>query len=41
MFKLAENRQEKGRELRYCVVETLQELMDSDDKVVAMEARCV
>lgn len=38
MFKLAENRQEKGRELRYCVVETLQELMDSDDKVVAMEA---
>ena len=28
MFQLAENRQEAGRELRDCVVETLQELID-------------
>lgn len=38
MFKLAENRQEAGRELRDCVVETLQELMKDDDKITALEA---
>jgi len=38
MIQLAENRQEKGRELRACVVETLQELMTEDEKVVALEA---
>ena len=37
MFQLAENRQEAGRELRDCVVETLQELMN-DDKITALEA---
>ena len=38
MFQLAENRQETGKELRSCVVETLQELMREDDKVTALEA---
>lgn len=38
MFQLAENRQEAGRELRDCVVETLQELMKYDDKITALEA---
>lgn len=38
MFQLAENTQEKGRELRMCVVETIQEMMSYDDKVVALEA---
>lgn len=38
MFQLAENRQEAGRELRDCVVETLQELMKNDDKITALEA---
>lgn len=38
MFQLVGNRQEKGRELRTCVVETIQDLMSKDDKVVALEA---
>ena len=38
MFQLAENRQEAGRDLRDCVVETLQELMKDDDKITALEA---
>ena len=38
MFQLAENSQEAGRELRDCVVETLQELMKDDDKITALEA---
>ena len=38
MFQLAENRQEAGRELRDCVVETLQELMKDDDKITALGA---
>ena len=38
MFQLAENRQEAGRELRDCVVETLQELMKDDNKITALEA---
>ena len=38
MFQLAENRQEAGRELRDCVVETLQELMKDDDTITALEA---
>lgn len=38
MFQLAENRQEAGRELRDCVVETLQELMKDNDKITALEA---
>lgn len=38
MYTLVENRNEKGKELRSVVVETLQDLMKSDDKVVALEA---
>ena len=38
MLQLAENRQDAGRELRDCVVETLQELMKDDDKITALEA---
>lgn len=38
MYTLIENRNEKGKELRSVVVETLQDLMKSDDKVVALEA---
>lgn len=38
MFKIVENRKVVGKELRGVVVETLQELMKTDDKVVAMEA---
>ena len=38
MFKLAEDRSVKGRELRMSVVETLQDMMKTDDKVVALEA---
>lgn len=38
MFQLAEHTREKGRELRSCVVETIQEIMSYDDKVTALEA---
>lgn len=38
MFRLVEDRSNKGKELRMIVVETLQELMQCDDKVVALEA---
>lgn len=38
MYTLVSNRNEKGKELRSVVVETLQDLMKSDDKVVALEA---
>ncbi|MDD3049039.1 MAG: transketolase C-terminal domain-containing protein [Bacilli bacterium] len=38
MYTMVENRQEKGNELRSVVVKTLQELMQEDDKVVALEA---
>lgn len=38
MFQLAKDRTAKGKELRLCVVETLQALMQEDDKVVALEA---
>lgn len=38
MYTLVENRNEKGKELRSVVVETLQDLMKSDDKVIALEA---
>lgn len=38
MFRLVEDRSKKGKELRMVVVETLQELMQCDDKVVALEA---
>lgn len=38
MFRLVEDRSKKGKELRMVVVETLQELMAYDDKVVALEA---
>lgn len=38
MLQLVENRNQKGRELRTCVVETLQEMMMYDDKIVALEA---
>lgn len=38
MFTLTKNRSEKGKELRLVVVETLQDMMKTDDKVVALEA---
>ena len=38
MYQLAKDRNQKGRELRTCVVETIQNLMTYDDKVVALEA---
>lgn len=38
MYQLVKDRREKGRELRNCVVETLQELMKYDNKIVALEA---
>lgn len=38
MTLLCENRNEKGKELRSVVVETIQDIMKSDDKVVALEA---
>lgn len=38
MYKLVENRSEKGKELRVAVVESIQELIKENDKVVAMEA---
>ncbi len=38
MYHLTQDRSVKGRELRMSVVETLQEMMKSDDKVVALEA---
>lgn len=38
MFTLKKNRSEKGKELRLVVVETLQDMMKTDDKVVALEA---
>ncbi|MFV0393856.1 MAG: transketolase family protein [Coprobacillaceae bacterium] len=37
-FKLVEDRSTKGRELRLCVVETLQSLMDKNKQVLALEA---
>ena len=38
MTLLCDNRQEKGKELRSVMVETLQDLMQTDDKIVALEA---
>ncbi|MDD3185014.1 MAG: transketolase C-terminal domain-containing protein [Anaerostipes sp.] len=38
MYQLAKDRNSIGRELRYCVVETLQEMMPDDKKIVALEA---
>lgn len=38
MYTLIDNRNIMGKEFRACVVETLQELMEIDDKVVALEA---
>lgn len=38
MFRLAENRREKGKDQRMAIVETLQELMDQDDRIVVLEA---
>jgi transketolase len=38
MFKLRENTNVKGRELRLSVVETLLDMMDHDNKVMALEA---
>lgn len=38
MYTLIDNRNVMGKEFRVCVVETLQELMEIDDKVVALEA---
>ena len=39
MYKLVENRSEKGKELRVAVVESIQELIKENDKVIAMEVR--
>lgn len=38
MYTLVKDRNQKGKELRSVVVETLQDLMKVDDKVVALEA---
>lgn len=38
MFELTENRNTKGRELRTSVVESILELIEENDKVVALEA---
>ena len=38
MFKLVEDRNQKGKELRKVVVETLQDMMKEDASVVALEA---
>ena len=38
MSDICENRQVKGKELRAVVVETIQDLMKTDDKIVALEA---
>lgn len=38
MFTLSKNRDEMGRELRSAVVETLQDIMKDDGRVVALEA---
>lgn len=38
MYSLVEDRNIMGKEFRSCVVETLQELMKVDNKVVALEA---
>ena len=38
MFTLSSDRSKKGKELRMVVVETLQDIMKENDKVVALEA---
>lgn len=38
MFTLAQNRAEKGAELRVVMVESIEAAMDADDRVVALEA---
>lgn len=38
MFKIKENTNVKGRDLKLSVVETLIDIIDSDDKVIALEA---
>lgn len=38
MFEIAENRDAKGREMRDVVVQTIQDLMTTDDSIVALEA---
>ncbi len=38
MFKLVQDRSQNGQELRGVVVQTIQDLMDTNDKVVALEA---
>lgn len=38
MFRLVDNRNEKGKDQRMAIVETLQELMNHDDRIVVMEA---
>lgn len=38
MYTLVNDTATKGRELRVCVVETLQDLMNHNDKVIALEA---
>ncbi len=37
VFRLAENRNEKGKDQRMAIVETLQELMTQDDRIVVLE----
>lgn len=38
MFRLVENRNEKGKDQRMAIVNTLQELMNQDDRIVVLEA---
>lgn len=38
MFKLVQDRSRNGQELRGVVVQTIQDLMESNTKVVALEA---
>lgn len=38
MFRLVENRNEKGKDQRMAIVETLQQLMQEDDRIVVLEA---
>lgn len=37
-FTLVKDRNQKGKELRLCVVETLQSMIDQDKAVIALEA---
>lgn len=38
MFKLVSDRSTNGRDMRLAVVQTIQDLMKTNDKIVALEA---